>query len=208
MEQPTFADLEYDGKEAEDPAGEISGTHGWTDSVGPARGPHPTVLSEGGPRASSLRSVSDVAHSLCAVVLQPRPSPGQVLSDPAMEDMLYEIESVRRFVGVRLSGPLPDETTILNFRHLLDTHDLGKSLFEEINVHLESRGLRLQEGDDSGCEHNRGAVVYEESGWCSRPRDAPDEEGQRVVLRDESAYWGGFSDGHGTQRMYDIGQCT
>ena len=35
-----------------------------------------------------------------------------------MEDMLYEIELVRRFVGVRLSGPLPDETTILNFRHL------------------------------------------------------------------------------------------
>ena len=63
-----------------------------------------------------------------------------------MEDMLYEIESVRRFVGVRLSGPLPDETTILNFRHLLDTHDLGEGLFEEINGHLESRGLRLQEG--------------------------------------------------------------
>ena len=41
-----------------------------------------------------------------------------------MEDMLYEIESDRRFVGVRLSGPLPDETTILNFRHLLDRHDL------------------------------------------------------------------------------------
>ena len=68
------------------------------------------------------------------------------LSDPAMEDMLYEIESVRRFVGVRLSGPLPDETTILNFRHLLDRHDLGEGLFEEINGHLASRGLRLQEG--------------------------------------------------------------
>ena len=35
MEQPTFADLEYDGKKRKDPAGEISGTHGWTDSVGP-----------------------------------------------------------------------------------------------------------------------------------------------------------------------------
>ena len=40
------------------------------------------------------------------------------LSDPAMEDMLYEIESVRRFVGLRLSGPLPDETTIRNCLHL------------------------------------------------------------------------------------------
>ncbi len=42
------------------------------------------------------------------------------LSDPGMEDMLYEVESVRRFVRLKLSGPLPDETTILNFRHLLE----------------------------------------------------------------------------------------
>ena len=68
------------------------------------------------------------------------------LSDPGMEDMLYEIESVRRFVGLRLSGPLPDETTILNFRHLLEEHELGQGLFEEINRHLESQGLRLREG--------------------------------------------------------------
>ncbi len=53
-----------------------------------------------------------------------------------MEDLLYEAESVRRFVGLKLSGPLPDETTILNFRHLL----------EEINRHLASQGLRLREG--------------------------------------------------------------
>ena len=63
-----------------------------------------------------------------------------------MEDMLYEVESVRRFVGLKLSGPLPDETTILNFRHLLEEHELGQSLFEEINSHLESQGLRLREG--------------------------------------------------------------
>ena len=55
-----------------------------------------------------------------------------------MEDMLYEVESVRRFVGLRLSGPLPDETTILNFRHRLDKHELGTGLLEEINRHLES----------------------------------------------------------------------
>ena len=68
------------------------------------------------------------------------------LSDPGMEDMLYEVESVRRFVGLRLSGPLPDETTILNFRHLLEEHDLGEGLFKAINVHLETQGLRLREG--------------------------------------------------------------
>ena len=68
------------------------------------------------------------------------------LSDPGMEDLLYEAESVRRFVGLSLSEALPDETTILNFRHLLERHGLGKGLFEEINAHLESQGLWLREG--------------------------------------------------------------
>ena len=68
------------------------------------------------------------------------------LSDPGMEDLLYEAESVRRFVGLNLSEALPDETTILNFRHLLERQGLGQSLFEEINVHLESQGLQLREG--------------------------------------------------------------
>ena len=51
------------------------------------------------------------------------------LSDPATEDMLYEIESVRRFTGISLTK-VPDETTILNFRHLLERHGLGQVLFE------------------------------------------------------------------------------
>jgi len=68
------------------------------------------------------------------------------LSDPGMEDLLYEVESVRRFAGLRLTGPLPDETTILNFRHLLERHDLGEALFAEINAHLASLGHRLKRG--------------------------------------------------------------
>ena len=63
-----------------------------------------------------------------------------------MEDLLYEAESVRRFVGLKLSGPLPDETTILNFRHLLEERRLGQGLMEEINRHLATQGLRLREG--------------------------------------------------------------
>ena len=51
-----------------------------------------------------------------------------------------------RFVGLKLYGALPDETTILNFRHLLERHSLGQGLLEEINVHLESQGLKLREG--------------------------------------------------------------
>lgn len=68
------------------------------------------------------------------------------LSDPAMEDALYEIESMRRFAGLSLSGPIPDETTILNFRHLLEKHHLGEKIFDEINAVLKKQGLSMKEG--------------------------------------------------------------
>ena len=68
------------------------------------------------------------------------------LSDPAMEDALYEIESMRRFAGLSLSNALPDETTILKFRHLLEKHELGKMILKEVNSHLEKEGLLLREG--------------------------------------------------------------
>ena len=67
------------------------------------------------------------------------------MSDPGMEDMLYEVESVRRFAGLRLDA-LPDETTILKFRHLLEDHGLGEGLKAGIDRSLESRGLSLREG--------------------------------------------------------------
>ena len=67
------------------------------------------------------------------------------MSDPGMEDMLYEVESVRRFAGLRMDA-LPDETTILKFRHLLEEHDLGEELKAAIDGCLESRGLSLREG--------------------------------------------------------------
>ena len=68
------------------------------------------------------------------------------LSDPAMEDTLYEIESMRRFAGLRISEAIPDETTILKFRHLLEKHKLGEALFTLINKHLSEAGLVLKEG--------------------------------------------------------------
>ena len=67
------------------------------------------------------------------------------LSDPATEEMLYEIESVRRFTGIRLEK-VPDETTILNFRRRLERHELGRRLFDVIKAHLAQHGLTLKEG--------------------------------------------------------------
>ena len=68
------------------------------------------------------------------------------LSDPAMEDALYDSVAVQRFVGLTARDPRPDETTILNFRHLLERHQLGEGLLAEITQQLAAQGLRLREG--------------------------------------------------------------
>ncbi len=66
------------------------------------------------------------------------------LSEPTMEDVLYEIESMQHFAGLKLEH-LPGETTTLKFRHFLENHGLGKMLFEEVNKHSEKNGLMLRE---------------------------------------------------------------
>ncbi|HEU0198207.1 MAG TPA: IS5 family transposase [Nevskiaceae bacterium] len=69
------------------------------------------------------------------------------LSDPAMEDALYEIESMRRFAGLELcEDRIPDETTICKFRHLLETHQLTDQLFAEVQTHLQAQGLTMSKG--------------------------------------------------------------
>lgn len=68
------------------------------------------------------------------------------LSDPAMEEALYEIASLRNFARLKLSEPIPDETTILNFRHLLEEYDLAEDILKEVNAHLARKGLLLKKG--------------------------------------------------------------
>ena len=138
MDQPTFADLEYQSKKRKTRRElfleRMDGLIPWQrleDRIRPVypkagRGRHPYPLLV-------------MLRTHCVQLFYN-------LSNPGMEDLLYESDPVRRFVGLKLSGPLPDETTILNFRHLLEKHNLGQGLLEEINAHLESQGLKLREG--------------------------------------------------------------
>lgn len=69
------------------------------------------------------------------------------LSDPGAEEALYDIQSMRAFARLELGrDQIPDETTILNFRHLLERHDLTKAIFAAVKEHLESRGALLRGG--------------------------------------------------------------
>ena len=69
------------------------------------------------------------------------------LSDPAVEEALYDSVVMRDFVGIDLGRePVPDETTICKFRHLLEEHGLGGEMLEAVNLHLEGQGVRITTG--------------------------------------------------------------
>lgn len=69
------------------------------------------------------------------------------LSDEGTEDAVYDSQAIRRFVGIDLNREaVPDATTLLKFRHLLEEHQLTESIFNAINAHLADRGLFLREG--------------------------------------------------------------
>lgn len=69
------------------------------------------------------------------------------LSDPGAEEALYESRSMCRFVGIDLGRePVPDESTILKFRHLLERHELGEPLFQVVGDYLQEQGLSIASG--------------------------------------------------------------
>jgi len=117
------------------------------------------------------------------------------LSDPAAEEALYDSAVLRRFAGVDLGrAPAPDETTILQFRHLLEKHDLGHAGHGEPLAGEPRHPHR--DRDYRGRDHYSCAFVDQEREGGARPGDAPDAEGQPVVLRAEGARRGGREVGH------------
>jgi IS5 family transposase len=103
------------------------------------------------------------------------------LSDPAMEDALIEVPTMRRFAGIDLiSERIPDETTILAFRHLLERHDLGKQIFETVKAHLKDQGMSMKQGTiidatliaaPSSTKNKKGG--WRPQQWCKSPGSQP-----------------------------------
>ena len=75
------------------------------------------------------------------------------LSDPGVEEALYESSGLQRFVGVDLgAAPATDKATICRSRHLLEKHDLCWTMLEAVNIHLEAKGDRNHDRYDHGCD--------------------------------------------------------
>jgi IS5 family transposase len=110
------------------------------------------------------------------------------LSDPAAEEALYDSDAMRRFAGLELGDDAsPDETTILNFRHLLERHELTRAIFETVNAYLREKGIWLSRRHAGRCDPDRRAKLDEEQAAIPRSGDDQYEEGQRLVFRDEGA---------------------
>lgn len=69
------------------------------------------------------------------------------LSDPMAEEALYDSEAIRRFSEIELGEErIPDETTIINFRHLLERHGMTEAIFADVNANLADKGITLRSG--------------------------------------------------------------
>ena len=90
------------------------------------------------------------------------------LSDPSVEEALYDSLAMRSFVGIDLGRePVPDETTVCRFRHLLETHDLGQQLFDEVQRHLAAKGVKVATGTIVDATNHQCAVFHQER--CQGP---------------------------------------
>ena len=138
-EQRTFASLAWTGKgkvtRRERFLAEMDAVIPWSRLVG--------LIEPHYPKAGLGRQPHDLERMLRIYFLQQWFN----LSDPAAEDAIYDSESMRRFARVELGeDTVPDESTILRFRHLLEKHQLTAAIFESINELLESRRLLLRSG--------------------------------------------------------------
>ena len=190
LPQRSFADVEYDGQKRQTRRAQflqqMDGLIPWRRLEARLRPIYPT-----GERGRPPYSLAMMLRIHCVQLFYN-------LSDPAMEDALYDSAAVQRFVGLAARDPRPDETTILNFRHLLEQHDLGAVLLAEITRHLATRGVRLREGTIVGTRPFIDAPASTKNYAQQRdPRDASGEEREPVVRRDEGPHWGGCPDGPG-----------
>ncbi len=116
------------------------------------------------------------------------------LSDPGAEEALYDSRAMRLFVDIDLGNePVPDETIICNFRHLMERNNLGDELFRLVNVYLAENGMKV----------NRGAIV--DATIINAPSSTKNKDRKRdpdmhqtrkgnrwcVSLWHEGAYWCG-----------------
>jgi transposase, IS5 family len=140
MHQQTFAEVTYERyrklTRREQFLNEMARVVPWAELVGVIEAVYPQAEGPGRPPVGAERMVR--IHCL---------QQWFNLSDPAVEEALYDSHALRQFVGIDLGRePVPDETTICKFRHLLEAHQIGEQLFARIGEYLAAQGLQVSRG--------------------------------------------------------------
>lgn len=138
MSQMSFSDFEYAGKRKQNHRvrflAEMDQVVPWSGLMG--------LIEPYYPKAGGDRKPYPLETMLHLHLLQNWFS----LSDPAMEEALYEITPMRQFAHLTLSAPIPEDTTIMNFRHLPEKHQLAPAILAAINGYLQEKGHSLHQG--------------------------------------------------------------
>lgn len=140
MKQTSFSDIEFASKKKltrrERFLAEIEAATPWTALVAALMPHYPKGDGRGRPPIGLERMLRMYIAQQCLG-----------LSDEGIEDAIYDIQSVRAFVGIDLTHEsAPDATTLLKFRRLLEQNELTRRIFDEIKGHLASKGLTMREG--------------------------------------------------------------
>jgi IS5 family transposase len=110
------------------------------------------------------------------------------LADEACEEALLDSTASRRFVGIDLGRErVPDGTTLLKFRRLLERNRFGEQLFAKVSELLQGRGLKVGTGTIVDATIIGALSSTKNCGQGARPRNASDKEGPAVALRREAA---------------------
>ena len=110
------------------------------------------------------------------------------LSDPGAEEALYDIQSMRAFCGLELGrDAIPDETTILNFRHLLERHELTKAIFSAVSEHLAAKGELLRGGTIVDATLIAASPATKNKEGRRDPEMSQSKKGNQLVFRHEGS---------------------
>jgi len=138
--QASFSELEYEAKKKQTRRdrflSEIEAVTPWASLIATITRHYPVNDGRGRPTIGLERMLRMYVAQQCFG-----------LSDEGIEDALYDSQAIRRFVGIDLGrDSAPDATTLLKFRHLLETHQLTAAIFSTINAHLAEQGLFMRAG--------------------------------------------------------------
>ena len=168
MSQMSFSDFEYAGKRKQTRRerflAEMDQVVPWTGLLG--------LIEPFYPKAGGGRKPYPLETMLRIHLLQNWFS----LSDPTMEEALYEITPMRQFARLTLSAPIPEDTTIMNFRHLLEKHQLAPAILAVINGYLQEKRPVAASRHYRRCHHYSCPQFLQERGRQARSRDASDQE--------------------------------